>query len=76
MSKINCSLRAAHFRELVRVLGFAVANIALYHFAIQKLIDTNALQQGMDDGSIQATNPGELAEAIMVLSNVCLLYTS
>ena len=27
------------------MLGFAVANIALYHFAIQKLIDTNALQQ-------------------------------
>ena len=30
------------------------------------------LQQGIDDGSIQATNPRELAESIMVLSNVWL----
>ena len=30
------------------------------------------LQQGIDDGSIQASNPRELAESIMVLSNVWL----
>lgn len=30
------------------------------------------LQQGIDDGSIQTANPHELAEAIMVLSNVWL----
>ena len=30
------------------------------------------MQQGIDDGSIQAVTPRELAEAIMVLSNVWL----
>ena len=43
----------------------------LYQIVAPKFIQP-ILQQGMDDGSIQATNPGELAEAIMVLSNVWL----
>ena len=37
------SVRAWEFRELGRVLGLAVANIAIYHFIVQKLVDTNAL---------------------------------
>ena len=43
----------------------------LYQIVAPKFIQP-ILQQGMDDGSIQATNPRELAEAIMVLSNVWL----
>ena len=43
----------------------------LYQIVAPKFIQP-ILQQGMDDGSIQATNPHELAEAIMVLSNVWL----
>ena len=43
----------------------------LYQIVAPKFIQP-ILQQGIDDSSIQATNPGELAEAIMILSNVWL----
>ena len=43
----------------------------LYQIVAPKFIQP-ILQQGIDDGSIRATNPHALAEAIMVLSNVWL----
>mgnify|MGYP002566413013 CR=1 FL=1 len=52
-----------------RFLAMQIAQ--LYQIVAPKFIQP-ILQQGIDDGSIQATNPGELAEAIMVLSNVWL----
>ena len=52
-----------------RFLAMQIAQ--LYQIVAPEFIQL-ILQQGMDDGSIQATNPGELAEAIMVLSNVWL----
>ena len=52
-----------------RFLAMQIAQ--LYQIVAPKFIKP-ILQQGIDDGSIQATNPGELAEAIMVLSNVWL----
>ena len=52
-----------------RFLAMQIAQ--LYQIVAPKFIQP-ILQQGMDDGSIQATNPHELAEAIMVLSNVWL----
>ena len=36
------------------------------------MIIQQSVRQGMDDDSIQATNPGELEEAIRVLSSVWL----
>ena len=52
-----------------RFLAMQIAQ--LYQIVAPKFIQP-ILQQGIDDGSIQAANPGELAEAIMVLSNVWL----
>lgn len=52
-----------------RFLAMQIAQ--LYQIVAPEFIQP-ILQQGMDDGSIQAANPGELAEAIMVLSNVWL----
>ena len=52
-----------------RFLAMQIAQ--LYQMVAPQFIQP-ILQQGMDDGSIQATNPRELAEAIMVLSNVWL----
>lgn len=52
-----------------RFLAMQIAQ--LYQIVAPKFIQP-ILQQGIDDGSIQATNPGELAETIMVLSNVWL----
>ena len=52
-----------------RFLAMQIAQ--LYQIVAPKFIQP-ILQQGIDDGSIQAKNPGELAEAIMVLSNVWL----
>ena len=52
-----------------RFLAMQIAQ--LYQIVAPKFIQP-ILQQGIDDSSIQATNPGELAEAIMVLSNVWL----
>ena len=52
-----------------RFLAMQIAQ--LYQIVAPKFIQP-ILQQGMDDGSIQATKPRELAEAIMVLSNVWL----
>ena len=52
-----------------RFLAMQIAQ--LYQIVAPKFIQP-ILQQGIDDGSIQATNPYELAEAIMVLSNVWL----
>lgn len=43
----------------------------LYQIVAPKFIQP-ILQQGIDDGSIRAEDPRELAEAIMVLSNVWL----
>ena len=52
-----------------RFLAMQIAQ--LYQIVAPKFIQP-ILQQGIDDGSIQAANPHELAEAIMVLSNVWL----
>lgn len=52
-----------------RFLAMQIAQ--LYQIVAPKFIEP-ILQQGIDDGSIQATTPRELAEAIMVLSNVWL----
>ena len=52
-----------------RFLAMQIAQ--LYQIVAPKFIQP-ILQQGIDDGSIQADNPHELAEAIMVLSNVWL----
>ena len=52
-----------------RFLAMQIAQ--LYQIVAPKFIQP-ILQQGIDDGSIQAANPRELAEAIMVLSNVWL----
>lgn len=52
-----------------RFLAMQIAQ--LYQLVVPKFIQP-ILQQGMEDGSIQATTPNELAEAIMVLSNVWL----
>ena len=52
-----------------RFLAMQIAQ--LYQIVAPKFIQP-ILQQGIDDSSIQATNPHELAEAIMVLSNVWL----
>lgn len=43
----------------------------LYQIVAPKFIKP-ILQQGIDDKTIQVQNPGELAEAIMVLSNIWL----
>lgn len=43
----------------------------LYQIVVPKFIEP-ILQQGIEDGSIRAETPHELAEAIMVLSNVWL----
>ena len=52
-----------------RFLAMQIAQ--LYQIVAPKFIQP-ILQQGIDDGSIRATNPHALAEAIMVLSNVWL----
>lgn len=52
-----------------RFLAMQIAQ--LYQIVVPEFIQP-ILQQGIDDGSIQATTPNELAEAIMVLSNVWL----
>lgn len=52
-----------------RFLAMQIAQ--LYEIVAPKFIEP-ILQQGIDDGSIQAVTPRELAEAIMVLSNVWL----
>ena len=52
-----------------RFLAMQIAQ--LYEIVAPKFIEP-ILQQGIDDGSIQAATPRELAEAIMVLSNVWL----
>ena len=52
-----------------RFLAMQIAQ--LYELVAPKFIEP-ILQQGIDDGSIQAATPRELAEAIMVLSNVWL----
>ena len=52
-----------------RFLAMQIAQ--LYQIVAPKFIQP-ILHQGIDDGSIQAANPHELAEAIMVLSNVWL----
>ena len=43
----------------------------LYQIVAPKFIRP-ILQEGIDDGTIKAENPGELAEAIMILSNIWL----
>lgn len=40
--------------------------VVLYHLPISKI------EEGIHDGSIQVTNPRELAEAIMTLTNIWL----
>lgn len=52
-----------------RFLAMQVRQI--YEFVAPDFI-APILQEGMDDGSIPAKNPRELAEAIMILSNVWL----
>lgn len=52
-----------------RFLAMQIAQ--LYQIVAPEFIQP-ILQQGIDDGSIQTANPHELAEAIMVLSNVWL----
>lgn len=52
-----------------RFLAMQIAQ--LYQIVAPKFIQP-ILRQGIEDGSIQAANPCELAEAIMVLSNVWL----
>lgn len=52
-----------------RFLAMQIAQ--LYQIVAPQFIQP-ILQQGMEDGSIRTSNPGELAEAIMVLSNVWL----